>query len=91
MQHSLRVSELHAAIVIRKVARVIPTFAGCARRADRSEHLPWRQLYSGTGLSLDIPVLHIGGKRQEGGGNWVGGLVFTHVGLVDLYKQEVDS
>lgn len=52
-------------IFVRKVARVTPTFVGCACCADRSEHLPRRRSVFGTSLSSEIPVLHRGGKRQE--------------------------
>lgn len=41
-------------------------FVGCAFCADRSEHLPLvAALCLGTSLSLEIPVLQRGGKRQE--------------------------
>lgn len=33
-------------------------------RADRLEHLPWRHFFSGTTVSLEIPVLHRGGNSQ---------------------------
>lgn len=67
-------------IVVRKVARVTPTFVGCACCADRLEHLPWRRCF-GTRVSLEIPVLHSGGKRQERAGV----AVFAHVEIVGLF------
>lgn len=40
---------------------------------------PLATLYSGTGLSLDIPVLHIDGKRQKGGRVGVGRLISSRL------------